>query len=984
MAIVLGSGKLENPRSLPNITDLEKQFNVGKEDIKDITLETIEQMESEGKLPALGPGTEAESAIAEKTSDLYKKKVDMNLNYIQDVTGLNISNEGLKLEDGWASFLLGRLDEYGARKKAFMDVFPNGEFIRVSVPEGPDKDKFYEVFKTDKSQKEYRLIDPVGIEFDWGDIEKFGSIANAQTFLEIIGALGDKKKLITGGIGQTLKNLLKTKTFKVFAGSLAGQQIDDWVNALSGYGEGQLSKEDIGTSEVIDNLSDINNFLEAGTSAAFYKVFDVLGSYFTKGERSGLIPEADDIARIAEKYGLDPLVTGQLLANPLIRKSWFQTKEFTRITEDVIEGQVQKLKSVLANLGKDGKEITYKDIIDIQNQAEQVYAQRIVNLLTSKSATKAEKERVLQDAIRDWNTISQKMVNTLTKDVAGSSADGGIKISGIQKSFAEEINSLLPKTKGKTVQQTLPDGTIKEKTLIVEGGDLFNSEVQKLQSLYKEFKKLNPTENFLNQKDAQKFINTLMGFRKQLFDLQFSPNQEVSKSATRLFNQIKNRFDPSNKANYSFGSDEFLEKLYMLDQQLVGNESVRGMKFIQEALTTKGGDIVGFADQFIKPGTFKIDALKNMLSESDAAAGGAMFNMVRDVWIKSLYRDPSKTASILKEWQAVDPQGLNQLLGGKVSVDELIEIGKIGNKTNNSLFQKMIDEQGTVKELIFETIEKSKGKKIGSSAAIDDLIMSSSGGDMNHPFMVSARAGIIEDILNKASKQTKTGPTTLDMNKLTKELDALKSNENLMKFFDNETIQMLEDMDKYVIQLAQGSDVGAVLSAGEKRQALIDGIFDPREWLNFGLTIFKNEILARVLSSRVTSSSLRGFTTDQMQSNPASAAKVILGEITSEFTEPDKKQEGPTVLEGTPISESESVSDLMENATAAAQVPVQIPQNTPAGSPISSTRVVAPLPTVQGAGINVAQRGQQAFPLDPIFTAAEGGLATLRGKQMVV
>jgi hypothetical protein len=82
---------------------------------------------------------------------------------------------------------------------------------------------------------------------------------------------------------------------------------------------------------------------------------------------------------------------------------------------------------------------------------------------------------------------------------------------------------------------------------------------------------------------------------------------------------------------------------------------------------------------------------------------------------------------------------------------------------------------------------------------------------------------------------------------------------------------------------------------------------------------------------------------------------------------------------------------IEEDLLSSAQVPVEVPTTAIPGSSISSAQVVAPLPTMGGQPqqTNVA-RAQQAFPFDPIFAAADGGIAdkgimnTSRGRQMVV
>jgi len=152
---IIGETTVE-PRDLPKLTDLEKEFTVSKEERAEILSETQKEFEEEGKVFALFPGTEADKIIAEKNLKLVQDKVNKNVQYVSDVSGLPITNEGLQFKDWWASLSLGRSETFSARKKRFLNIFPEGEYLRVSAPISADEDKFYEVFKTDKSEDNYR------------------------------------------------------------------------------------------------------------------------------------------------------------------------------------------------------------------------------------------------------------------------------------------------------------------------------------------------------------------------------------------------------------------------------------------------------------------------------------------------------------------------------------------------------------------------------------------------------------------------------------------------------------------------------------------------------------------------------------------------------------------------------------------------------------------------------------------------------------
>ena len=115
-------------------------------------------------------------------------------------------------------------------------------------------------------------------------------------------------------------------------------------------------------------------------------------------------------------------------------------------------------------------------------------------------------------------------------------------------------------------------------------------------------------------------------------------------------------------------------------------------------------------------------------------------------------------------------------------------------------------------------------------------------------------------------------------------------------------------------------------------------------------------------------------------------------ELVKEAGVEDEKYSGAATSTGTiNIGPGKSIEMDLQSSDIAPQVPVEVPTTAIPGSSISSAQVVAPLPTMGGQPqqTNVA-RAQQAFPFDPIFAAADGGIAdkgimnTSRGRQMVV
>ena len=227
----------------------------------------------------------------------------------------------------------------------------------------------------------------------------------------------------------------------------------------------------------------------------------------------------------------------------------------------------------------------------------------------------------------------------------------------------------------------------------------------------------------------------------------------------------------------------------------------------------------------------------------------------------------------------------------------------------------------------------------------------------------------------------------------------------LTAIFGEETFDLLTDVG--IIQLAkketakEGATAGGLVSG-----SILNNILS----LNFGAIpqLLKYRLVSKLVTSDVgkkwlTSTAqipdsriydvgvilpdevIEVITQDIREDDPAQADQLrdILEKANEEVEKKTRNldKQLPSFLNA-PVKEKEAQAD---------QVPVEVPTTAIPGSSISSAQVVAPLPTMSGQPqqTNVA-RAQQAFPFDPIFAAAEGGIAdkgimnTSRGRQMVV
>ena len=370
-------------------------------------------------------------------------------------------------------------------------------------------------------------------------------------------------------------------------------------------------------------------------------------------------------------------------------------------------------------------------------------------------------------------------------------------------------------------------------------------------------------------------------------------------------------------------------------------------------------------------------------------------------WITRLLNNPEKITEVLDSWKkAGDEDGLRLLLGenADLKLEKLYSIGNKATRLEGSLFKQVLDEQGTNAELIFNVIKESGSDKIGASAQIDSLI--EEGGEK---FVQSVRAGLIENILNTSSDINQdTLSKSLNIVKLQKQIEELIKNPNLIKFFDEDTIKILQNVDKYATVLAAGSDVGGMIAAGAEASELAK--LKPSAVLNVGITLLKYDIIARMLSTPQTRALFEATSDSKLGAAFLDAINLSLNRFLREQNIDPAEVESSTVIESfkgdidgniTGSADPEAIDPNIDpnidpDAQAAAQVPVQVPTSVVPGSAISSAQVVLPpLPTMGNQTAN-APRAQQAFPFDPIFAAMggsitnEGIMNTSRGRQMVV
>ena len=953
---------------------------------------------------------------------LEQQALDNKTNHISNVVGSPVENVGMtNLKDMSLVYDITRSNVFSNRKKKFLQSFPEGEYHSVPINVGDGKTETYEIFKYNSSDEKYKILNP-----DGRNMTEMAQIAGLFLDEQLVGDIG----------GLTLPRILKALPFKpvkalgevidkipptmrVMMGNwlgLKGKKLNEW---LRGFGEEEFSQaESFGEVDKFKLFTDLSDWANVAISGAAYKGTTELTNYLIKGKRPAMVELTEDIVRAAEKLDLDPLIFAQLSTNPIVRRMFTQAGLFTDRPNMLKVEQLNKLNTSLERfgIGNGNGQLDMNQVTKLYEELSLNVGDRIKMFNKDFGSQKAQQVS-LDEALNTWNKANTKLQNQKTTSIFANAEhlDGAsINIDSFVRLFEKRMRTF--KTKTKKLQNTmLKSGEIKPKPKGGEFGQLdevfdeIQQAIKKMQTP-KNVGKSNLPMNTLSQLNDPKFNNleTIINMRGKLFDLTRSQDPKVSGAAVELHNQLKLLLDPSN--GFLNGSSELLSKVNILNKHMDGAENVRMLGFVKEALgTAKDPDT--FVKQFLIPGSsLKVQQLKNILTEGagtkvEKEGAEAAFNVLRKAWFNNIINQDDGIKQ-LNKWITNDLDGVKLFLGdgwqGKVS--EMKNIIGLQNKLTDGILAKSLT--GTERELTDQIIIQAKKKGvIDNSKYFNDIIKDYGGFDSNGVEMI--RFHLIKDMLDDAKTIVETGKKmfseTIDPVKLRASIRDLQANPYLMKFFDDGTgdgtapmIEALQNYNLYTTALAGQSDVGGMIAAGELANKTSEGIFSPKVILETGLSILKHDIVARLLSKRISSSYLSKLDVENAISKEN--LQLINASISEVAKEVIGTSQGYNQMEDNGIiysfTDDKVDTSLKDQGTGSGTMMLPtddknliLPNNINTDGPIESSSLsrVPVVPTLSTGQINpnTLAKGQQLFKNDITFAAKGGIMNTTKAFQRV-
>ena len=940
----------------------------------------------------------AQGLFSGEMDELYQEAdsiaLDNKLEIISEYVGEPVINADLSnMRDLALVADMARSQSFVNRKKKFYNYFPDGEFIRQQVTIG-DRTLDLELFKYDKSDKEYRMVDGFGMDYsDFAEV--MGQVVNAQ--------------LVGEGVGLFAGSAVGQPTAGVMLGSYLGLKGDKLIEYMRGYGEDEFA----GGFDMGQFFTDTDDLLSATISGGLFKLTKTVGDILFIGKRPGTIELTPTITAAANKLGLRPLVFAQLAVNPQIRNIFTQSEGFASTVPNT---RIRQRNSIINSFKTGGNPF---DELDIEGNLK-FDLQDLINTQTALAndakkfmkvnfglkdgvANIGEADQALADIIKNFNLVNKKFQNrylTGVNKAAQGSGDFSVNLNGFNQVMVRELNGLFSgvRTADRIVKQrVLEDGEFVVKNVLVEGRNLKSSYTgmkdlpKELQNIVKNIKAMGKGFNVTKDKEMLN-LKTLYNAREDLHKIMHTDygDAKINLAAEAMYNNIVKLLDPKN--GFIKGSDEALLNMTILNGQVRNNEVVNGMNMIREAFL-KGNDLDGFVSSMIRPGnTNNIAAIQQMIklpdeaSATDKQVAEKFFNTVKNYWIVNTARSDNG-AKILDNFMLNDQDSLKILMGPnyETKVNELQKLMEINNVVENGLINKAISTKATANEFTSKIIKDASKGDFGDARNVDELITQLGGFDGK--VVNDVRNNIMKDLFQRSLKiDDRAGKEmfqeVLDVEAFANNIQALRKNPNLLKFFNNDQIEALKAYEQYSRAVGGNMGVGGELAKAEQTSRLVQKF----DLVGTGLTIIKYKVLAELMSRPMTAKTLAELTPDGITPNNLKILQTALigleRELVDSVTGYNRNEDQGIVNEYEINKMNTNRAPIMDSTVVDSnvrEIPLANVQANPA-SRIGATNVINPAgmqgtPTTDTGAVDPAllARGREFFP-DSITFASKGGI----------
>ena len=598
-------------------------------------------------------------------------------------------------------------------------------------------------------------------------------------------------------------------------GAMAGEVAD---RAVEKYVRGGLKEESLVTPGTL---------VTGATNAAI----SWWGGGGTPGAMKGLFKDtptqrAIDAAAFAEAEGLPNITMGQASTNPII-STWF--KQATSLDATTRQKAIDSNLSAVARFNNFINNATGNTSLD-GNVLSQILGMARYNLnaiisgMRNKEIPSADGMAKLKSAFENWDNIvagKNGAIDQAFDKALSLSDDVSFDLSAARKTVNEIIDGVEGAGEKTTTRMRVgsaeptrdtPRGTTMVPVTTTQEvpiklsedpkGELLSA-MQAIQDLKGDVVTNYTNPSTGNEFNAYKQVKTLITRFGRLTE---SPDPGVSGPAKQVYGALKQSLDtaeintsglPPEKATafteaWSKARTLFKDYLELKDQKVISRLDNMDITDYQSA-----------ADNIVRPGNARVlRTVSEVLPEGRDILRGIFYNKLFAGERNAFDWENSVRKELTRYTNAGDKESLDLLLKPGEQAN-LIKYAKMREQLETSVLPKLAESDASASQLAFETVTRGDGE------ALNTILQVAGGRNSNAGQAV--RRGILQRIYEDSTVNLQGRGDIFNYQKFKDALEVYSNNGTLGKLFNNNEIEWLTNLDKYVDMVHINPDAGVSL-----------------------------------------------------------------------------------------------------------------------------------------------------------------------------
>lgn len=521
---------------------------------------------------------------------------------------------------------------------------------------------------------------------------------------------------------------------------------------------------------------------------------------------TGRAPGRQDAVRAASEEGLEPLAVGQVSDSPAVRDTLSQVRKTAPLVEAKLSAQERSLLEAFKRQSLDRDPQTRAQLLaeigDEQLGALSAAARKELDaIINMSSSRRVDIGQALQEGIDAYAVTQREAIDRAYKEALDLSPDVTFNIAPL-KGLAREIDEgIVAQGTPRRVDTGILDSSgrpiSREAPTDVSASGPLRTELQRVVDDINAI-----TDNVADYKGNTAY-EQLKALRTRLFDLKEVPPGQLRDSqhaaAARLYGELTEIIK-----NPTGGNPNFVRLWREASDQYRTFADTMEKSFIVRAVKTDTPE--NLSRMFVNPGNFEaVKTLRSMVPQPQ-------WQQIKESAKSDILLDPNGL-SRFERFARQDPKTLN-LLFSRNEQSAMKGYLQAAARWEDNVISDLAARNLTNGERILTTLRS------GSAQDITDIVRLSGG--QNSPMADSMRAGVFQDILDRATSLDVMGREVLDPNVVVGLIQSYRQGGKLDGLFRQSDWRRLLNFQRYAHVLTESADIGGGMMAGSLRQQAIE------------------------------------------------------------------------------------------------------------------------------------------------------------------